>query len=125
MKIAVDVKPKMVANALVSAFEGGSNYWIQNVIIHPPKEEDQVKHLDGETFWPRYDGPLCPGGVLKIKAVDSNKQSNLHSGSIMEGLRVMAREHPRHFADMLSGEGDATTGDVLLQCCLFGEVVYG
>jgi len=41
------------------------------------------------------------------------------------GLQVMAEEYPRHFADFMSENEDAETADVWLQCCLFGEVVYG
>jgi len=38
---------------------------------------------------------------------------------------VMAKKEPRHFADFLKEDYDETTGDVFLQCCLFGEVIYG
>ena len=37
----------------------------------------------------------------------------------------MAETHPRHFADFLAGNEDATTGDVLLQLAVFGELVFG
>jgi hypothetical protein len=37
----------------------------------------------------------------------------------------MADKYPRHIADILSENDDATTGDVFLQLCLFGDVVYG
>jgi hypothetical protein len=37
----------------------------------------------------------------------------------------MAREYGRHFSDMIAENDDATTADVFLQCCLFGELVYG
>jgi hypothetical protein len=32
---------------------------------------------------------------------------------------------PRHFADVLNENDDAGTGDVFLQCCLFGEIIFG
>lgn len=44
---------------------------------------------------------------------------------IKKGLQVMASKYPRHFADLVSENGDADTGDVLFQCCAFGEIVYG
>jgi hypothetical protein len=37
----------------------------------------------------------------------------------------MVEKYPRHYADFKDGDEDASTGDVFLQCCIFGEVVYG
>ena len=45
--------------------------------------------------------------------------------SISEGLNVMATHCPRHLADFLNEESDAATADVFLQCCLFGDLIYG
>jgi hypothetical protein len=40
-------------------------------------------------------------------------------------LALMAEKEPRHFGDFMGENDDATTSDVFLQLCLFGEVVYG
>ena len=41
-------------------------------------------------------------------------------------MKVMHEKYTRHYADMVSEcNADATTGDVLVQCALFGEIVYG
>ena len=48
----------------------------------------------------------------------------LNAQKIKRGLTVMAKKEPSHFADFIKGEGDNDTGDVFLQCCLFGEVIY-
>lgn len=45
--------------------------------------------------------------------------------SIREGVKIMARDYPLHFSNMFNESGDAETGDVLLQCCVFGKIVYG
>jgi len=37
----------------------------------------------------------------------------------------MAEKYPRHFHNFLEENDDAETGDVFIQCCLFGEIVYG
>lgn len=44
---------------------------------------------------------------------------------LMQGLSVLATKYPHHFCDILKENGDATTGDVLVQCALFGDIVYG
>lgn len=49
----------------------------------------------------------------------------LDIGKIKRGLTVMAKKEPSHFADFVGGDYDQVTGDVFVQCCLFGEVLYG
>jgi len=39
--------------------------------------------------------------------------------------KVMHDDYPSHYGDAISENDDAGTGDVYLQCCLFGEVIYG
>jgi hypothetical protein len=45
--------------------------------------------------------------------------------NIESGLQVMADKYPKHFADFMSEEDDCVTADVFLQCCLFGDIIYG
>lgn len=49
----------------------------------------------------------------------------LTRASIAAGIVCMATRYATHFGDMLAENGDATTGDVLLQCALFGDLIYG
>ena len=37
----------------------------------------------------------------------------------------MAKESPRHYGDLISGNFDAITADVFLQYALFEEVIFG
>jgi pimeloyl-ACP methyl ester carboxylesterase len=42
-----------------------------------------------------------------------------------EWLHLMPQVAPEHWADFLTENEDAETGDVFVQLCLLGEVVYG
>ena len=64
-------------------------------------------------------------GALIIKAVDDPNAYRLDLDAIERGLQAMAEKFPKHFADILGENDDAITSDVLLQCCLFGYVIYG
>jgi hypothetical protein len=71
------------------------------------------------------DYPLNEGGSLGI--VSNEPASNvfrLDLEAIARGLAAMAGKYPRHFADLVNENTDAITADVLLQCCLFGELIY-
>lgn len=41
------------------------------------------------------------------------------------GMKVFAEKYTNHFADFISENDDADTGDAFLQCVVFGEIVYG
>jgi len=105
------IDAETIATLLVSAFEGGSNYWMRS-----------VKRVNrSEDF---YDVAPFASGLVVVDG-ETGTEHRLDVDAIRSGLKTMATSHPRHMADVLKKNDDATTGDVFLQCCLFGEVVYG
>lgn len=129
ISVKVPITKKRISDMLCCAFEGGSNYWYWiDKFIKPPVLGWQY---DPKQVFKHLDYPLNDGGALIISDKEddspakSKKTYKLDLISITRGLHVMAEKEPRHFADFLSEDDDATTGDVFLQCCLFGEVIYG
>jgi hypothetical protein len=129
ISVKVPITKLRISDMLCSAFEGGSNYWYCiDKFIKPPVIEWQS---DPKQVYQHLDYPLNAGGALIIsdkesdEPVKSKKTYRLDLDSITKGIQVMAEKCPRHFADFLGENDDATTGDVFLQCCLFGEVIYG
>lgn len=123
-----------IADLLCSALEGGSNYWyVVERFIEPPKLEflyfADSAECDVQVFR-HIDYPLNLGGGIVITTLegdefDGKTEWQLNLASIKQGLQVMAARYARNFADFVNEDDDAITGDVFLQCCLFGEVVYG
>jgi hypothetical protein len=78
-----------------------------------------------------YFAPLVEGGALTFRLEDSDGlpgrsgECVFDLAAVRRGLQVMAEKYPRHFSDIVSGDDDATTADVFVQCCVLGEVVYG
>lgn len=123
-----------IEDLLCCAFEGGVGYWCEiNEYRNPDNVSVKYKHMelpltengavvcqafvdgderDDDDNWLDEDGNMLPLLVLNKEAVQS-------------GLDVMQKKYPSHFADFLSESEDAITGDVFLQCCLLGELVYG
>jgi len=89
------ISHQRVSDLLCSAFESGSNYWISDAYA---LGEDEIP-----------------------------KKRKLSYATIKRGLRLLSTTpaYAQHWADFLSENDDATTGDVFLQLCLYGEVVYG
>lgn len=131
--ITIALPRKRVADMLVSAFEGGSNYWYFIKRFVKPSAKITPIYPDLEVIR-HVDYPINEGGALIITAPADGEvgKDDPHYGphrldleSIRRGLAVFASKEPRHFGDLLAENDDATTADVFLQCCIFGEVIFG
>ena len=118
-----------VSNLLCSAFEGGSNYWYCiKSFVTPPALEFRFDE-DNKTIFRHLDYPLNDGGALIIVDIEDDRGQSykLDLESIQKGITIMSGDpkYAQHWADFIGENDDATTGDVFLQLCLFGEIVYG
>jgi len=115
------------ANLLVSALEGGSNYWYNIIQTVAPKVVAQPWGADEYT--PQYISyPFSDGGAVLIADIedDSSTHFTLDKTAIERGKKLMETDnYKHHLADVIQENEDAETGDVFLQLCLFGEVLYG
>jgi len=122
-----------IRGLLCSAFEGGSNYWYEIAKYNYPKgirgEEfsEGGSQQDPNEYWhPCQLVPTVEGGSLTINDMEGGKKGyTLNLETIMKGLKIMSEKYPRHFADFMQENDDAITADVFLQCCLFGDAIYG
>ncbi len=112
--------PQSIADQIVTAFEGGSNYFIDKVIpitgILDLKEK------------PWYSDLKFYEGDFKIEIVTNNDDPTkeyFDREKYEKGLGIMKEKYPQHWDDLIHDNADAETSDVVIQCALFGEVVYG
>lgn len=132
-----------LASLLCCGFEGGVGYWCTIVDFETPEEVFPILdrgHKDPKTY-PHNEFPLLPEGTVICQVcIDANVDENgycvddtgerlpmlkLDREAIARGLQVMADKYPHHMRDFLDEKEDSETGDVFIQCCLLGEVVYG
>ena len=115
-KYSNEITSQRISDLLCTAFEGGSNYWATS----PDNNASEV----GAEY--SFEAPLNQNGFFVIEDLeDDNKRYIVNSDSIDKGLQVMAENFGHHFQDFLNENYDACTGDVFLQCCVFGDVIYG
>lgn len=124
MDISITVTDQQIADLLVGAFEGGSNYWIENIKTIGRPESKKI----GNDEYPSYI--TCALAANCHVDIQPNEHAGvpikfLHRDSIRIGLEAMATQCPQHFGNFLSGDYDSITSDVFLQCCIFGELVFG
>ena len=113
MKLELTVPTQNVFDAIINGAEGGIQYWAKAISLWTPAQS--ARPDESET-----DLPL----VCDLIERDSGEHFSLH-GQWAIGLRLMAERYPRNFAELVSGTGDCTTGDVLIQLAAFGELRYG
>lgn len=137
--VQTEISLEDVRCLLVSAFEGGSNYWMQLDRFKFPKgisEKDfkgngklavPDKSLGEKRYWQTvYVLPFVEGGGVVINDMEEdNKEYTLNLDNIQSGLQVMAAKYPKWFAEFICEDSDCVTADVFLQCCLFGDIIYG
>ncbi len=124
LKVSVD--PKRLAYLLCSGLEGGIGYWATITGYHKPFRMDF--RFDRERTWKHIDYPMNPSGYIEIEtesSINEIKVFKLDLPKLKKGLEVMAEKYPRHFARWMEENEDAETGDVFIQCALFGEIVFG
>lgn len=137
--VPMTVKATVIGNLLCCAFEGGSNYWYE---IDGYEFPDGISYEDFREggrftdpknyFHPAQIIPLHAGcSVLiadretEVEPGENRPHHSLDRDNLIRGLEVLAAKYPHHYSDILAENEDADTGDAYLQCCLFGEIVYG
>ena len=110
---------EQINDLLVTALEGGSNYWYMiedqsDPDIHPA---DLISKEDSEG-WIKFS-------CTEDEVVNGQKEWIIKHNDLRRAEKIMYKNYPHHFGDVLKEQSDAITADVFLQCALFGEVVFG
>lgn len=112
-----DLPNSHLVAAFCGAFETGAcSEWLGTVDAHG--YQDDATYDANFQFRVQYVGEDDEEGSPDSSMVIDNER-------VAEGLKVMAEKHPKDFFALLTGNDDAFTHDVLLQCIVFNELVYG
>ena len=134
LTVSTEVPISRVAYTLVGAFEGGSNYWMDDVywdttfrLCHAesPFKDEKIGSVYADVLAWAWKQHLY--FVIRVNADEEagSKEGSITPRTIQRGVQTMARDYPRHYDDMVSANDDATTSDVLLQCIIYNDVVFG
>lgn len=134
ISVKIEIPMKRVMDLLCCAFEGGTTYWARvkarncperapfRVFAADKRPGDGFAH--GSLYLAEY--PVNGGSLVIEDQFGDGYSGCLDFAALQRGLALMGTQpHARHLADFLAGNDDATTGDVFLQLCLFGELIYG
>lgn len=121
MKLQIEVSNEQLASVLQSA---GIAYWCKSYAstLGPVAERAGKDHryLSAADFAPVTDG------YWMVREREGSVTWRLDAQKIARGIQVIADKYTHHLGAIFgSSSADATTGDVLIQCAIFGELRYG
>jgi len=109
---------------LCSAIEGGSNYWY----YLPDNTTDIVEqYMKNGTYVDGMMRALMDERTLDIYDIEDEISclGSISLQSIREGEKIMRADYPAYFAEVLTDQADANTGDVWFQLSIFKKLIYG
>jgi len=110
-------------NLLTTALEGGSNYWYNL----PDLTEARKHKQDGDCTIDYIFRAVQEG--LKIEVNDLEDEDEvlgyISKQGLKEGAILMQHKYPKHYADAITENDDAITGDVFFQLVVMQEIVFG
>ena len=127
VKVTQEITYDNIAYQLDAAMHG-CFYWASiDSYVKPENKWIWESMQDNGSEWRFQTYPLSVGGAVLLTA-DGYKDGEtfrLDLESIANGLQLMADQYPKHFADLMAEEGDATTADVFTQMAALGSLVFG
>ncbi len=124
MIVTVIVPDRNIWSALIAGVDSGIHYWCKEVTAF-----GVLRRMAGATagdlfadWCKRDDDILFEEREPRYRVISTWR---LTGDDIARGITVLAAVSPHQFGRLLVDGGDADTGDALIQCALFGEIVYG
>jgi hypothetical protein len=117
LKIEIEVTERRVGDLLIDALEDGSIYWMTKFT----RQGTATVGTD-TTYW---SWPFQEDCSLLIYEETTTRSLVLDRAAIERGLKLFPTRCPEQFGRWLAEQDDGVTGDLFLQLCLFGEIVYG
>lgn len=124
-KVELEVPAQTIADLMVTAIEGGCNYWMSHFQASwIPK----LKETCDLPWYAQEEVYKDPDFSIAIFVKDEDEDSGLFilsQAGVVIGLSKLNSEFPEHARKIFEENYDVETADVFLQLCLFGEIVYG
>ena len=118
------VEPQHIDDLMVTALEGGINYWCRKAkIISCPRPEDLAENVAAENVLA--SDVISKGGVLEMYDAESNDKWELTLEKFLKGLKWYCEKFGYTDMEDLIDNHDADTADSIVQYALFDEIVFG
>lgn len=114
-----------IEDLLITALEGGSNYWYylpDLSMTKKYKEEGQAQALSERIF-----KAVMKGEVVPVHDAEDEEEllGYISKKNIKRAEKLMKENSPDHYKNALSEDWDAETADVWFQYVVLGEITFG
>ena len=134
---SLKIPESRVKDLICTGFEGGVGYWCQiidyefasGLSLSDFKMGGKMQDPDSY-YHPSELIPFTKGCATICQEMDDeepnpNPERKLDRAAIDKGLGIMMNKYPHNWDNFINEDEDACTGDVFIQCCLLGKVIYG
>jgi hypothetical protein len=117
----VQITKEQIIDILVTALEGGSNYWylIKDVPKGVESDDMSLSEAIGEF--------ILKGGEITIYDLEDEEEElgDLNMNKLLEAITIMKAEYPDMYQNLVNDEYDANDADIFFQIAVTGEVTFG
>lgn len=126
-KVELEIDNETIEDVLVTALEGGSNYWYHL----SEKTVDSIKNhtisMEGEPLSLRFYKAINHGMHIPINDAEhyTDVLGKIHTPTIQRAFIKMHNDYPENLENIREGDFDAEDADIFFQLAVLGEIVYG
>jgi hypothetical protein len=113
-----EISNQDIEDLLVTAFEGGINYWCDKVIIKEYPESLEDKNMLASDI-------LAHGAVLTLCDAESSDKWDLTLDKFTQGLKMHLENTEYSSMEDLMDSYDANDADCIIQYAIFNELIFG
>ena len=121
-----EISLKHFEEIIVTALECGSNYWY---LIKISDFSSKLSSGGGETLSMRIALSLFQNMEFKLPVYDKENEDELlgivTQSSMLEALEIAHKDYSHHYYDLMEGQGDADTADIIFQLAVMKEIIFG
>jgi len=122
--IEIELDDEFFSDLLVTALEGGSNYWIDHITVRIPSNQQKPQGMS-HSEW----AGIAINNYGNIKVTSTEGDNVITKGSLINGIMLWVSHHPSHVSfegDTIDSSNiDASDADSILQYAVFGKLVFG
>lgn len=128
MKIQIEytITEDMVENVIISALEGGSNYWY---FVDVEDFEQDLPPKNGKALTERISEAVYKNPSFKMPVYDVEDEEDvlgyLSQKNLRRGMELCAKDYPEVFKRLTDDEIDANDADIIFQLTVMGEITFG
>jgi hypothetical protein len=126
MKLQLELKYETFEDIIVTALEGGSNYWymLGDTKCIPARNDMPDKALSQRIAYGLWHNKASELSIWDLEEEDE-LLGTLTYDSVREGMQTACNEYAQQVGMMVNGDYDAWTADTLFQVLVMGEVTFG